>query len=212
MSKLHYIFLLVAIIFTSVGGNSCTCNDTYTQQIKCLNDSLQNMIEAYYSAEDVIAYAYMNSDRDYSISLDNAMYNNEMQIIIDRDILLKYDRFIYVPKSICTSCILNLCNNLKSTNLINRCGFIFPYIDPKNYESIIHEAEIPIHNIIYLDGSIGLPIEKEDILFMFSISEGYRVINVYVPNKKLDNLTTTYLNITSLQNKGVENIRNLNNN
>ncbi|WP_289772966.1 hypothetical protein [uncultured Duncaniella sp.] len=178
------------------------------QEIRILNDSIQSLVDAYYSMEDIIAYAYINSDLNYSVNSDNIMYDDKIQVIEDRSRLLDYERFIFIPKSVCSSCVINLCDKLKFKNMLDKSAFLLPYGDEYDYyKSLIKEYDIPSSNIIYIDGDIGLPIEKEYVLFMFTLSQKYQFNNIYVPDKKLDNLTDIYLDVTNLKSNGLNNIK-----
>lgn len=165
-----------------------------------LNDSSQNFMEEYYSAEDIMAYAYMNSDLNQSLSLDFIIYDSENNMIMDRDLLLKYKRYVYLPDYACESCILSLCGILKDNNFIKEIGFFISRNNSEKFEQIISKATIPMSNILYYEGSFGLPIENEQKIFMFSLSKDFHFRDIYVPDKHTEKLTDIYLNITDLKN------------
>lgn len=201
--NLHLCFAAFLLMLTSVScGKQCDASE----QVTILNDSILNLINMQYSTEDIIAYAYMNTDLGISLRNENTFHDYTLQIINDKRILLSFDWIVYVPKYVCESCVDELCKLLKSENLLSNVGFIIPYELYGNYESLIRRTEMPTENLLYIAGSLGLPIEKEDMLFMFSLSDDYGFQNIYVPNKHLPNLTETYLNTTSLKKQNINNI------
>lgn len=206
------IYLSVALMLCLLANAGCRDRCDVSGTIDVLNDSIRTLIGANYSAEDVVAYAYMNADIRVSLRNDNIFYDYTMQIINDRRFLLSFDWFVYVPKYVCESCVNELCGLLKSENLMNKVGFLIPHELYGRYDFMIIKAEVPTENLLYINGSLGIPIEKESAMFMFSLSDDYGFQNIYVPNKLLPNLTETYLHITSLKKKSINNIKPIINN
>jgi len=116
-----------------------------------------------------------------------------------------YDWYVYVPKFVCENCVIDLCRILKENGIIDKVAFIIPYdID---YGTIITEAGIPLNNIRFLKGSIGIPAEKENLLFIFTLSSNLMIKSIYVPDRKFNNLTNIYINVIKLRNSGQQTIR-----
>lgn len=201
--------MMLPFMFLNSGCKGIINNN---QQERKVNDSIQTLIDAYYSAEDVLAYAYMNCDLNYSMHVDYLVYDNNMKNLEDKNALDSFKRFVYIPKSACSSCVRQLCKLLDSKDIIDKCLFVFPYKKTQESELIINEACIPPANIMYLKGEIGLPIENENVVFMFTKSQDGKINNIFVPDKNLENLSEIYLDITTIKEKGTHNIKPYNNN
>lgn len=191
------------IIPTILNLTGCIQNSQHLKK-EILYDSLQNMTDAYFSAEDVIAYAYLNSDLELSFNQDDCILYDSRGHIIDKYFLVsKFKWFVYIPKFACIECIINLSNDLLKENAIDSTAFITPY-DSEIMQSIICDAEITQMNTIYINGNIGIPAEIDEVLFMFTMSNDFKFRNIYVPNNNHRNLTKIYLNIVRLKNNGIK--------
>lgn len=201
-------FFMVSILIINIYTLKNSHNSS--QSVKILTDSIQKLNENYYSVEDVFAYAYMNSDRDYSIDICAFLHKENGKLVNDKTTFLGFEWYVYVPISVCPSCLVSLCEKLKSENIIEECAFIIPFDKEDNFKTIINEIEIPQENLFYAKKELGISIERENVLFMFTLSSEHKLTNIYTPDKNLENLTEVYINVSTLKNKNICNIKPIN--
>lgn len=199
-----WCFLFVACLI----NYGCEHGGYNVEHAYVLLDSLQNMTDAYYSAEDVVSYAYITSDIERGYIKDNIFLDYNGNTITNVELKHKYDWLVYIPEAPCYSCITNVYNHLQESGVAERCAFILA----SKQDALIQELDIPKSNIVLLNGSLELPIENENVIFLFTLSSRNVVQNIYVPDKRLNNLTDAYLSAVTLKRRNVDTLKPINNN
>lgn len=190
-----------------------SCNLSPSRRLQDSTESSQSTDwkEAYFAAEDIIAYAYMNSDLDTATLSLQRIYSYNRKLIQNKDLNNYYNRYIYIPNSFCQSCIDSICDLLKTNREFEKTAFILQQSYRDNYNAIIDQIGIPHSNLLYIADSLRIPVEDEDVIFMFTLSPTCKINNIYVPNKNLKYVTELYLNISRQKSQGRFHIRALTN-
>lgn len=170
-------------------------------------DSIKNLNSTYYASEDIFSYAYLNSDTYKSFPYGKNLFNQKFLKNMDAAILFNYDWVVYIPRAPCVSCITELCGTLESQSAIEKCAFIM-HKDLSSEDFIFQSMKgIPTENIFFFEGNLGIPLEDEERLFIFTLSKNFIITDIYVPEKKLQNLTEIYLSVTKSKRKGIHNLK-----
>lgn len=203
---------VISFIVIIVGVIGCSRNRLDSANNNNLCDETHNNVDDNYLAEDVVAYAYLNSDIDIDLYQceEITFYDNNKNIINKTEFLSAYDWFVYIPKYVCEDCVIDFYRIFKDQGLMKEITFIFPYGD--NMDNLVNVMGLSSNNIKYIKGKMGIPAENENLMFVFTVSKNYKVKNVYVPDRELKNLTETYINVIKLKKAGQQNIRNTNTN
>lgn len=210
--KFTYLLKSISLIIIIVSIIGCSQNRFENTSNDYLDDEERNNIEAYYLAEDVVTYAYLNSDLNVDLAKceETTFYDNNKYIINKSEFLNAYDWFVYIPRYVCEDCIVDLCGIFQNQDLMEDVAFILPY--DEDFNNLVKAVGLSSSNIKYIKGKMGIPAENENLMFVFTISPNYKVKNVYVPDRKLKNLTESYINVINLKKAGQQNIRNTNTN
>jgi|UniRef100_UPI004024EBF7 hypothetical protein len=182
----------------------CKQSNNIKQREVELTDSIEKLNEMYLMAEESFAYTYLNTNLNVSIDNNKNLVNKEKHNICLEKIKRHYTYYVYIPNYVCYDCITKIVEDLRNYGCIKQTLFIIPL--ENDYGELTKQIKIPSGNILYLKDKLGLPIEDENVIFMFTLSSDNKIENIYAPNKRLSKLTETYLNITSMKLRGLYNL------
>lgn len=172
--KVTYLLKTISFIIIIASIVGCSRNRFENTNNDYLEDEEQNNIEAYYLAEDVVAYAYLNSDLNVDLAKceETTFYDNNKHIINKSEFLSVYDWFVYIPRYVCEDCVIDLCRIFQDQGLMKDVAFILPYDD--DFTNLVNAVGLSSSNIKYIKGRMGIPAENENLMFVFTISQNFK--------------------------------------
>lgn len=202
-SKKGIIFIIIILIL-----NICVSAFLYHKykthecsKEAVLNDSIEHLNKVYFAFEDIFTFSYLNSDLNISIKNNKfSLYNLNGDSLNLHDIAFSYELFIFIPKYECRKCFVNLCEILKSNGIVDRTMFIFQSNQDAMY--LLELNQNILTNIFLIKGEIGVPAERDRQMFIFSLTNGSYISDIYIPQIELNNITEAYVRIVANKKQG----------
>lgn len=102
--------------------------------------------------------------------------------------------FVHVSPLYCWSCIYTINGHIKSVIDDRNLVYIIPAKHANEIDLFLDFMEIPLNNVYFISSNLGLPIEKSNRVFLFTIEEPGIIKNVFPPSKYSREMTQAYIN------------------
>ena len=92
--------------------------------------------------------------------------------------------YVYFTPLACWECIRTVCGALLSDAGAERLRFVVPESLRHAVGRIKAEAGVPDSRVVYMSGSLGLPVEDDNKIFLYTVESGdgvVRIENVFAP-------------------------------
>ena len=181
------LFSLNMLLILKISRNSTDNITIENKKASLLKDSLA-MISC--DMAEIVECIYLNQGFQLP---KNVVFRKALDNSIST-IFEKKTIFAYISPLACWSCVKTINGHL--SDYFDKCNIV--YLIPENLSSEIQTfldyTKIPKNKVYYISTNLGLPIEDNYRLFLFSLGENNTIIDVFPPTKYSKYITEAYIN------------------